>query len=183
MSDEVKSNNVDAEEILDLVDENDEAFDTITREQANALTSTSEKKGYIRASDMFLINDKGEFWVPKRTAHKRLFPNGLDFSVGGHVESGEDYLTTVLRETEEEINLKLQPEDVTLIDVQRIDENRYFNALYILRTNKTPDFNPDDFVSAEWLTPQALLKMIEQGVPAKTNIKLAVKRILESGII
>ena len=183
MSDTIRSKQADNEEILDLVDKNDIVIGKIGREEANSLTSSSKLKGYIRASDMFLINDKGEFWVPKRTAHKRLFPNGLDFSVGGHVESGEDYLTTVLRETEEEINLKLQPEDVTLIDVQRIDENRYFNALYILRTNKTPDFNRDDFVSAEWLTPQALLKLIEQGVPAKTNIKLAVKRILESGII
>lgn len=171
----------DIEEILDLVDENDQVIGTITREEANILTADSEKQGYIRASDMFLINDKGEFWVPKRTPHKRLFPNGLDFSVGGHVESGEDYLTTVLRETEEEINLRLKPEDVTLVDVQRIDENRYFNALYIYQTNETPDFNKDDFVSAEWLSPQELLSKIEQGIPAKTNIKLAVKRILESG--
>jgi isopentenyldiphosphate isomerase len=171
----------DKQEILDLVDENDSVFDTITREDANTLTDNSEKQGYIRASDMFLINDKGEFWVPKRTADKRLFPNGLDFSVGGHVESGEDYLTTILRETEEEINLKLKPEDVTLVNVQRIDENRYFNALFIYRTNETPDFNTDDFASAEWLSPLELLTKIEQGTPAKTNIKLAVKRILESG--
>lgn len=138
----------DIEEILDLVDENDQVIDTITREEANTLTADSEKQG---------------------------------FSVGGYVESGEDYLSTVLRETEEEINLKLKPEDVTLVDVQRIDENRYFNALYIYRTNETPDFNTDDFVSAEWLSPQELLSKIEEGIPAKTNIKLAVKRILESG--
>lgn len=172
----------DQEEILDLVDENDQVIGQITREQANSLASNNAK-GYVRASDMFLINDSGEFWVPKRTEHKRLFPNGLDFSVGGHVESGEDYLTTIIREAEEEINLKLKPEDVILIDTQRIDENRYFNTLYIHKTNETPNYNPDDFQSAEWLTPQALIEKLNAGVPAKANIKLAIERILKSGKI
>lgn len=167
------------EEILDLVDENDQVIGTILREQANILTR-SNVRGYLRASDMFLVNSKGEFWVPKRTAHKKLFPNGLDFSVGGHVETGEDYLTTILRETEEEINLRLKTEDVILIDIQRQDKTRYFNALYIHKTDITPEFNPDDFVSAEWLSPETLKEKLATGTPAKDNIKLAIERILKS---
>ena len=170
----------DYDEILDLVDENDHVIGTVTREQANNLLS-GDIVGYVRTSDMFLVNDKGEFWVPRRTAHKRLFPNGLDFSVGGHVEAGEEYLTTMLRETEEEINLKLKPEDLILVDIQRVDKNRYFNALYIHKTNKAPDYNTDDFQSAEWLNPQALVEKLDTGIPAKTNIKFAIGRILKSG--
>lgn len=170
----------DEREVLDLVDENDQVIGVITRDQVNSL-AVSDRNGYVRASDLFLINDKGEFWVPRRTAHKSLFPNSLDFSVGGHVESGEDYLTTMIRETEEEIGLKLKAEDFILIDIQRIDESRYFDALYIYKTNDAQNYNLDDFQSAEWLAPQALIEKLDAGAPAKTNMRSAIERILKSG--
>lgn len=171
-----------SEEILDIVDENDIVIGTMTRDQADT-TSVQEMTGFLRASDMFLVNSHGELWVPTRTAHKRMFPNGLDFSVGGHVESGEDYLTTILRETEEEINLSLSAEDITLVNIERQDDSRYFNALYIHKTDQTPRYNPEDFQSAEWLSPQTLLEKIASGVPAKTNIKRAVERIAASELL
>lgn len=170
---------MDREEILDLVDSSDKVIGTISRSQANVLTS---EKLYIRASDMFIVNDKGELWVPKRTKDKVIAPGGLDFSVGGHVESGEDYLITVLREAEEELNLSLTPEDVTLIDIIRRDDTQYFSALYLYFSNIDPQFNPLDFVSAQWLTPHELIDTIDEGTPAKGNIKFAVETILASKV-
>jgi len=168
-----------SQEILDLVDKNDQIIGTIGRDDYYAADLKPE--GYLRAADMFLVNDAGELWVPKRTSNKRAFPGCLDFSVGGHVSSGEDYFTTILREAEEEINVKLKPEDVILIDVQRNEKGYFFNALYIYRTNETPGYNRDDFQSAEWLAPKTLLEKLDAGVPAKDNIRFAIERISKSG--
>lgn len=165
--------------MLDLVDKDDKVIGIIGRDDYYVAEPAPE--GYLRAADMFLVNDAGEFWVPKRTSSKKSFPNCLDFSVGGHVSSGEDYLTTILREAEEEINVKLKPEDVILIDVQRNEKNYFFNALYIYKTNKTPNYNLDDFQSAEWLAPMTLLEKLDAEVPAKGNIRVAVERIFKSG--
>jgi isopentenyl-diphosphate delta-isomerase len=167
------------DEILDLVDETDKVIGTISRSNANVLTSG---KLYIRAADMYIVNDKGELWVPKRTENKVIAPGGLDFSVGGHVETGENYLSTILRETEEELNLQLTPEDVVLIDIIRRDDTQYFSALYLHRSNTEPQFNPDDFVSAEWLSPEALIQKIDSGTPAKGNVRFAVETLIKSQV-
>jgi isopentenyl-diphosphate delta-isomerase len=170
---------MNSQEMLDIVDKNDNVIGIIGRDDYYAADLKPE--GYLRAADMFLVNDAGEFWVPKRTSSKKSFPNCLDFSVGGHVSSGEDYFTTILREAEEEINVKLKSKDVVLIDIQRNAKGYFFNALYIYRTNETPDYNPDDFQSAEWLAPKTLLENLDAGVPAKDNIRFAIERISKSG--
>lgn len=49
-----------------------------------------------------MINSQGQFWIPRRTFDKKIFPGGLDFSVGGHVKSGESDETAFRREAVEE---------------------------------------------------------------------------------
>jgi isopentenyldiphosphate isomerase len=52
----------DADETLDLVDENDNVIGTIARSE----TSAGQLGGYIRASELLIINDKGQLWIPRR---------------------------------------------------------------------------------------------------------------------
>ncbi|WP_291432623.1 hypothetical protein [Deinococcus sp.] len=47
--------------------------------------------------------------------------------------------------------------------------------VYELRRDDPPTFNPDDFSSAEWLTPAELIRRIEQGDPAKGDLKRLVQ--------
>lgn len=156
------------DEILDLVNRNDEIIGEINRKDYARLLS--EGLGYIRAVDMFILNDKGQIYVPTRTSDKTIAPNGLDYSVGGHVSSGEDYITTLIRETEEELNIKIQEKDVEFVAEMISDEIRYIRHIFLLRRNQTPDFNPNDFVSAEWLFPDEVQQKIEEGYPAKNNL-------------
>lgn len=157
------------DELLDLVNKNDEIIGTIWRSEYNRLES--EDLGYIRAVEMFIVNDKKELWIPKRTAHKKIAPNGLDFSVGGHVSSGESYLEAILKEIREELNISLSESDLEFIETIGPDANRYIRKLYVYRSNDTPEYNPDDFVSASWLRPAAVLEMLDAGVPAKSSLR------------
>ncbi len=166
------------EELLDLTDENDAVIGTILRADYGKLIA--DKLGYIRASNILIINDQGQLWIPKRTADKTIAPNGLDFSVGGHVDSGEDYLDAAVREAEEEINITISPADLVSIKKFRRDDVRYYTMLYAYRSNETPQFNPEDFVSASWINPQEVKAQILSGVPAKSDIPDAVDALLSS---
>lgn|SRR5665213_762303 len=157
------------DELLDLVDRNDQVIGTINRMDYSRLLS--EKLGYIRAADMFIINSKGQIYTPIRTSDKTIAPNGLDYSVGGHVESGEDYMSTIIREAQEELNLSISESEVYQIAKTTSDELRYIRCIYLMRSDKTPIFNPKDFVSAQWLSPIDVIGKIDSGHPAKTNLR------------
>lgn len=164
------------DELLDLVNENDEIIGTIHRSEYDRMVN--EKLGYIRAVELFIVNDKGELWIPKRTAHKKIAPNGLDYSMGGHVSSCETYLQSALREIQEELNLTLQESDLQFIRKFSPDELPYFRVLYLYHSNEAPRYNPDDFVSASWLTPRQVIEQLDSGIPAKVSLRPTVNALL-----
>ena len=90
------------EELLYLVDENDNVLGSQLRN-----STTYNKKKNFRVVNAFIQNSKGELWIPRRSATKKMFPLALDASVGGHVTFGDSYEETLLKETAEEINMAL----------------------------------------------------------------------------
>lgn len=68
---------------------------------------------YHLVVDLILVNTKGEFLIQKRVASKSYCPNMWGLT-GGSVLAGENSLQGIVRETDEEIGLKLQAEDLTL---------------------------------------------------------------------
>ena len=173
--------NMPDDELLDLVDENDEVIGTILRSDYSLLLE--KKHGYIRAVEMFIENNEGKFWIPTRTADKKIAPNGLDFSMGGHVESGEGYTESALREIEEELNLKIDSSKLEFIKKFEPKGIPYFRCLYIYRSNESPEYNPDDFTGAEWLSPEEIIQKINSGVPAKTSLRETIESILSERIL
>ena len=169
------------DEILDLVNADDEVIGTINRNEADRLVT--EKLGFIRAVDMFIVNDDGKLWIPTRTPDKRIAPNGLDYSVGGHVDSGEGYLEALMREAEEEINTQLLPNKLIYATKMPPAETPYFRAIYIYNMNDAPVYNPADFVSADWLSPTEILEKIDSGVATKISIKPTILKLIELGFI
>ncbi len=95
-------------EILDLLDEQGEIIGTIRRADCHGDTTKRH-----RAVHVLVRNAKGEYYLQKRSKHKKIQPGKWDSSVGGHVPSGEDYEQGALRELEEELCVKLT--DVSLL--------------------------------------------------------------------
>jgi isopentenyldiphosphate isomerase len=161
------------DELLDLVNDNDEVIGTKLRSEVYA-----EGLKNFRVVNAMIVNDKGELWIPRRAAHKKIFPLGLDMSMGGHVESGEGYDETFRRETAEELNL-----DVTTVPIKLLgkltpheDGVSAFQQVYEIKLNEAPAYNPDDYISYEWLTPQALLNQLASGEKSKDDLPIIVKK-------
>ena len=168
------------DELLDLVTEDDIVVGTVTREEV--AQQMMDLPGMVRSSNLFMINSKGEVWVPKRSPHKKTAPNGYDYSAGEHVQAGETYLAAMVRGMQEELNLSVSSEE--LEHLGKISNAPlgipYFNDIYIYRSDEVPQYNTDDFVSYEWLTPAALQQKLKDGAPAKRDLTLAVAELIKT---
>lgn len=97
-----------ADEILDIVDENDRVVRQATRGEAYA-------KGLRHRCVFVLARDADDrVFVHRRTATKLAFPSHHDMFVGGVVGAGETYDVAALREAEEELGVSGLPRPVPL---------------------------------------------------------------------
>lgn len=143
------------EEILDLVNEHDEVIGQLPRAEIYR-----RKLSNFRVVNAFIRDEQNRVWIPTRSAHKTLYPLHLDVSVGGHVEAGENYDEALLREAQEEAALELTPQQLTrLAYLTPKDGVSAFMWLYEIR-GVTPTLNPDDFVSAAWLSLETLRQKV-----------------------
>lgn len=165
------------EEILDLFDINEQVVGTVKRAEYYKKPEVCERY-YLRSAEMFIRNDKGQLWVPHRNSNKEIAPSGLDYSAGGHVGAGEDYVIGCLREIEEELNLTLQPDDLQFVaKFTPSGGDRWFRTLFIYESNDTPVYNTDDFSEYYWMTCEELLQKLKAGELAKESMLETVKTL------
>lgn len=65
------------DEYLNLVDENDNVIGKKKRSEVYA-----EHLSNFRVVNVFVVNLKGEIWIPRRGPNKRIFPLCLDMNMG-----------------------------------------------------------------------------------------------------
>ncbi|WP_460063877.1 NUDIX domain-containing protein [Streptomyces sp. YKOK-I1] len=92
-----------ADEILDIVDENDRVVGQAPRGRAYA-EGMRHRCVFIQARDA-----EGRLFVHRRTSSKLVFPSLYDMFVGGVVGAGETYDEAALREAEEELGVSGLP--------------------------------------------------------------------------
>ena len=99
--------------ILNTVDENDNVIGQSTREEIHA-------KGLLhREVHVWLYGKNGGIFFQLRAKDKDTFPGLLDASIGGHVEIGDSYEKTAVKEAEEETGLHINPADLKFITTIR----------------------------------------------------------------
>ena len=97
-----------ADELLDIVDEQDRVVGRTTRGEATA-------RGLRHRCVFILARDgEGRVFVHRRTAQKLVFPSLHDMFVGGVVGAGEAYDDAALREAEEELGVSGLPRPTAL---------------------------------------------------------------------
>lgn len=160
------------DESLDLVDTNDKVIGKMSRSEVY-----DKGLSNFRTINVFLVNSKGQIWIPRRSANKKTFPLCLDMSVGGHVESGESYSKAFKRELNEELNIDSDRVKYRVLGKVTPIENGVscFSTIYEIKSDSTPDYNKGDFIEYFWLTPKEILEKINVGDKTKSDLPKLIK--------
>lgn len=162
-----------ADELLDLVDDQDEVLGTIKRSE------WTEEKGYIRGIGAFIQNSQGQLWIPTRQLHHKIAPGGLDFSVGEHVMSGESYRAAAVRGFSEELYMNIPSDQLTRLGkLSPANDMPIFCEIFLFHSDTTPGYDEYDYTGYAWLYPQEVAAAIEKGTPAKAALALAITTFL-----
>ena len=150
------------------------------------------KKGYWhRAVYAFIIDDKGNVLLQKRSANKKLWPNMWDVTVGGHVNSGEFGRQTLIREAKEELGIKISDNDIKyLVGSTSINEqgdiiNKHYNECYLITKNidiSNIVIQKEELSEVRYFSKEELIKRIDnnyEGLTQKTGAWNFLKVILE----
>ena len=128
-------------EYFDILDENGNKTGKI-----KLRTEVHRDGDWHKAIHIWIINDKGDILLQRRSADKDSNPNMIDISCAGHLTAGDDSLNGAIRELKEELNMDIEPEELQFIKTLKRSSkytetfiNNEFDDLYILRTDKKID--------------------------------------------
>lgn len=98
-------------EMLPVVNEKDEVIGKISRGEWHKKPDLT-----IRGVAILVFDEKGRLLIQKRSLTKDSFPGWWTFSVGGHVDYGDDYLPSAIREAREELGVKIASDELKFFD-------------------------------------------------------------------
>ena len=159
--------------------------ETATREDCHG------KGLWHRAVYAFVINDKGNILLQKRSANKKLWPNMWDVTVGGHVDAGEFGRQALIREVKEELGIEIKDDDIKyLIGSTSTNEqgdiiNKHYNECYLITKNINVSdikIQKEEVSEVKYFSKDELLKRISnnyEGLTEKTGAWNFLKKILE----
>lgn len=118
---------------------------------------------------VWIINDKDELLIQQRLATAKKCPNMWETASGG-AKRGEDAITCVLRELEEELGIKANKEDLKFIgSYARIND---FVEVFLLKTNIDPidlKLQEDEVQAVKWVSISEFESIIENGDASDTG--------------
>lgn len=163
-------------EILDIVSADDTVIGSMPRATIYHKNMTS-----FRVINGFIINREGQLWIPTRHPSKTLFPLCLDCSIGGHVKSGESYDQAFVRESQEETGLDPHAIPHRLLSILTPHQHKTSAHMhvYALYWDGPIEYNKADFIDFQWITTKNLKKIIQSGIPAKSDLSIILNECFQ----
>ncbi len=119
--------------------------------------------------NVWRYNSRGEWLIDKRADRGFSEMDGLWESTGGAAVAGEESIDAALRESYEELGVKLKPEDGLLYareDCERTNGGRFFRDVWVFK-DETPisdiRFQESETCMAKWATPSEIKAMMAEG--------------------
>ena len=147
-----------AEEYFDVVNQDDVVVGRATRREVHA-------RGLLhRAVHVLVFNARGQVFLQKRSMLKDTAKGKWDSSSSGHVDSGEEYDATAVREVREEIGLHLPHPPRRLFKVAACAETGWeFCWIYRCESEGPFVLHPEEIETGGWFSPD----QVSQWVAAK----------------
>jgi isopentenyldiphosphate isomerase len=139
------------EEIFDVVNDRDEVIDRKPRREVHRLGLKH------RAVHVLVFNSRGEVFLQKRSMKKDNSPGLWDSSASGHVDAGEAYDATAVRELREEMGLSLAQTPERLFKINACAEtDQEFVWVYRCESDGPFQLHPDEIDGGGWFAPEKI---------------------------
>jgi 8-oxo-dGTP pyrophosphatase MutT (NUDIX family) len=147
MADEGRS----ADELLDIVDENDRVTGQAPRGEAY------RKRLRHRCVFVLARDPRGRIFVHRRTPNKLVFPSRYDMFVGGVVGAGESYDEAALREAEEELGVQGLPRPTPVLRfLYETPEHTWWSKVYEVECALPVHPQPEEIAWHAFITEEEL---------------------------
>ena len=123
---------------------------------------------FHRTAHVWIMNDKKELLLQKRSATKKTHPNFWDISGAGHIRAGETVIEGAIRELKEELGVEAKEEDlqyIATIKSTKNPKNMEFQYVYLLNSNKEIEeyiFEDNEVSEVKYVFYKDLEKMVEE---------------------
>lgn len=150
-------------EYIDIYDENNNSIG-IKKEKNQA----HEDGNFHRTAHVWIINDKNELLLQKRSATKKSHPNCWDISGAGHIRAGESVIDGAIRELKEELGVEAKEKDlqyIATIKSTKNPKNMEFQYVYLLKCNEKIEeyiFEDNEVAEVKYVYFEELEKMVEE---------------------
>jgi isopentenyl-diphosphate delta-isomerase len=145
------------DEYFVVVDADDKVLGKATREECHSNRRLIHRSVYI-----FVVNDRNEVFLQKRSMSKDLYPGYFTGSATGHVDYGEDYDEAAKRELIEELGI-----DVPLLQLGKVKSftknEREFSMLYICRYNGPVEFDTEEITEGGFVSLESIKHSLRTG--------------------
>ena len=148
-------------EYIDIFDENNNPTGEIKEK-----TKAHKEGNFHRTAHIWVMNDKKELLLQKRSATKKSHPNCWDISGAGHIRSGETVIKGAIRELNEELGIKVNEDDLKFIAIVKSTknpQNQEFGYVYLLKSNneiKDYTFEDNEVSEVKYVYFEDLEKMV-----------------------
>ncbi len=149
-------------EYIDIVDVNNNPIGKVKEKH-----QAHEDGDFHRTVHIWIINNKNELLLQKRSATKKTHPNCWDISGAGHIRAGESVIDGAIRELKEELGVKVQENKlqyIATIKSTKNPKNMEFQYVYLLKCNKQIEeyiFEDGEVSEVKYIYYKELEKMVE----------------------
>jgi isopentenyldiphosphate isomerase len=149
-------------ELLYVVDEDDRPLEPQPRKLVHG------NGAWHRVAHIWIVNARGEILCQQRSMSKDLNPGMWTASFGGHMMPGEEYRAAGVRELEEELGLRIHPDDLEFWKVYRSARhpNNEFQGIFVLKWDggvKDVRFNDGEVEQVSWMPAQQVAHKVLAG--------------------
>jgi len=146
-----------SEEFFDVVNEHDEVVGRAPRREVHA------RDLLHRAIHVLVYNARGEVFLQKRSLTKDTAPGLWDSSTSGHVDAGEDYDASAVRELREEIGLMVAACPARRLRIAACAETDWeFLWVYQCASEGPFTLHPEEIECGDWFAPERVTRWVAE---------------------
>ncbi len=147
-------------------------------DEENNLTGKTEERDIVHAKGLWhreisvwIMNERGEILLQKRSATKKQGANNWSTSCAGHVDIGEEPIKAAIREIHEELGIEVKEKDLKLLltakNARKLTNsyNNIFCYLYFLRVNvpiENYTIDKEEVSEVRYISFEELEKLVDE---------------------